>query len=94
MIMDSTLSNQPFADRYLVVDEFMPDADAAAMRAAIEAHFANPARHLPATHMVWNYWYVPGLYTYCAPSPTRCSAPTWRARSTTASPRGRGRRWA
>lgn len=71
MIMDSTFSNQPFVDRYLVVDDFMPDADAAAMRAAIEAHFANPARHLPATHMVWNYWYVPGLYTYLRAEPDK-----------------------
>ena len=47
------LSNKPFQDTYLVVDDFMPQADADAMRAAIEAHFANPAQHAPATHMIW-----------------------------------------
>jgi 2OG-Fe(II) oxygenase superfamily len=63
------LSNKPFQDTYLVVDNFMPQADANAMRAAIEAHFANPAQHKPDTHMVWNYWYVPGLYTYLRAQP-------------------------
>jgi len=71
MIVDNIKSDQPFAERYLVVDEFMPEGEAAAMRAAIEAHFADPARHMPATHMVWNYWYVPGLYTYLRADPDK-----------------------
>ncbi len=61
----------PITARYLVVDDFMPTAVAAAMRAAIEAHFNHPERHAPDTHMVWNYWHVPGLYTYLRTQPDR-----------------------
>ena len=52
-------------------DSFLPEADALAMRAAFDTHFSNPHRHQPATHQVWNYWYVPGLYTYLRTSPDR-----------------------
>lgn len=50
----------PFA----VFDDFLPAADAAAMRAGIDAHFANPGTHRADTHQIWNYWYVPDAYTY------------------------------
>ena len=53
-----------FRSPYLVLDDFMPAAVATAMRTAIEAHFASPYRHTSKTHMIWNYWYVPGMYTY------------------------------
>src|SRR6185369_15433523 len=46
---------EPFA----VFDSFLPEADALAMRAAFDTHFSNPHRHQPATHQIWNYWYVP-----------------------------------
>jgi hypothetical protein len=61
----------PVRASYLVVDDFMPQAVAEAMRAAIEAHFASPDRHRPESHMIWNYWYVPGLYTYLRTQPQR-----------------------
>lgn len=50
----------PFA----VFDNFLPAADAAAMRAGIDAHFSNPHGHRADTHQIWNYWYVPDAYTY------------------------------
>jgi hypothetical protein len=57
-------SNPPLQAPYLVIDDFMPSPAAQQMRAAIEAHFASPYRHSPRTHMIWNYWHVPGRYTY------------------------------
>ena len=38
--------------------------EAEALRAPIDLHFSEPHRHGFDTHFVWNYWYVPGLYTY------------------------------
>ena len=55
----------------LVVDDFLPAATAAAMRAAVERHFAEPAGHRPDSHQIWNYWFVPGLYTYLRTAPER-----------------------
>lgn len=61
----------PLREPFTLVDSFLPEADAAAMRACIDAHFSEPGRHQPATHQVWNYWYVPGLYTYLRTGPER-----------------------
>ena len=58
-------------DRFVVVDEFMPADESLAMRADIDAHFANPFYHAPQTHQVWNYWHVPGSYTYLRTSPEK-----------------------
>lgn len=55
----------PFA----TVDNFLPTGEAEAMRKAAEAHFQEPHSHKPETHFVWNYWYVPGLYTYLRARP-------------------------
>jgi hypothetical protein len=55
----------------IVIDDFLPDAVAQAMRADIEAHFANPGQHKPESHQVWNYWFVPGLYTYMRTQPEK-----------------------
>lgn len=49
---------------FLVVDNFLPLETARAMRADIDAHFSNTSAHQPQTHQIWNYWHVPGLYTY------------------------------
>jgi Rps23 Pro-64 3,4-dihydroxylase Tpa1-like proline 4-hydroxylase len=49
---------------YLVIDDFLPAELACTMRQDIEAHFGMPQAHQPQTHQIWNYWYVPGLYTY------------------------------
>jgi len=58
----------------MLVDDFLPADLANAMRADLEAHFANPHQHRPETHDVWNYWYVPGLYTYLRTRPERVLA--------------------
>ncbi|HEV2816567.1 MAG TPA: hypothetical protein VGW40_05025 [Allosphingosinicella sp.] len=63
----STTLREPFA----VFDSFLPEADAEAMRAAFDTHFSNPGQHKAATHQIWNYWYVPGLYTYLRTGPER-----------------------
>lgn len=49
---------------HLTFDDFLPDDLAASMRQDIEDHFNNPGAHRPETHQVWNYWHIPGLYTY------------------------------
>lgn len=55
----------------IVVDDFLPADLAMAMRRDLEAHFASPEKHTEAKHQVWNYWHVPGLYTYMRTSPER-----------------------
>ena len=55
----------------VVVDDFLPFETAEAMRRDIEAHFAKSGSHRPDTHQVWNYWFVPGLYTYLRTSPEK-----------------------
>lgn len=62
-------------DRYLVVDDFLPLDLARAMRADIDAHFANPNAHQPSTHQVWNYWFVPELYAYLRTQPEKVIQP-------------------
>lgn len=54
---------------YTVIDDFFPEADA--LRVGIDAHFAEPGKHRPESHQVWNYWHVPGLYTYLRTSPEK-----------------------
>ena len=55
----------------IVTDGFLPAELALQMRRAIDEHFANPQSHRPETHQVWNYWFVPELYTYLRASPER-----------------------
>ena len=64
----------PLSAPYLVVDDFLTLELAQAMRKDIEAHFGTPHTHKPDTHQVWNYWFVPGLYTYLRASPERVMA--------------------
>ncbi len=54
---------------YTVIDDFFPEARE--LRAGIDAHFAEPTKHRPESHQVWNYWHVPGLYTYLRTSPEK-----------------------
>jgi hypothetical protein len=61
-------------ERFVIVDDFLPGEQSAAMRADIDAHFSNPSDHLPATHQVWNYWHVPGSYTYLRTTPEKVIA--------------------
>lgn len=53
---------------YVIAENFFDGAEE--MRQSFEAHFANPHRHTP-NHQVWNYWYVPGAYTYLRTNPTK-----------------------
>jgi len=41
------------------------------MRRDIDAHFANPHAHREDIHQVWNYWFVPELYTYLRTRPEK-----------------------
>ena len=59
---------------FFSVDGFLPTGDAERLRAEFDGHFADPARHEPARHQVWNYWYVPQLYTYLRTSPEKVIA--------------------
>jgi hypothetical protein len=60
-----------FSAPFLVLDDFLPRSDAVAMRRQINAHFAEPHGHTPNRHQIWNYWYVPGLYTYLRTMPEK-----------------------
>ena len=64
----------PFRDRFLIVDDFLPLDLAEAMRRRIDDHFADPGAHRPPTHQVWNYWFVPELYTYLRTQPEKVIA--------------------
>jgi hypothetical protein len=61
----------PLRAPVLIADDFLPAELAAAMRADIDAHFAEPGNHRADTHQVWNYWFVPELYTYLRTSPEK-----------------------
>lgn len=60
-----------FSTPFIIVDDFLPRAEAEAMRRQIDGHFAEPYRHSPDRHQIWNYWYVPGLYTYMRTAPEK-----------------------
>jgi len=53
-----------FSTPFVILDDFLPRGEAVAMRRQINGHFAEPHRHTPDRHQVWNYWHVPGPYTY------------------------------
>jgi hypothetical protein len=58
-------------ERFLVIDGFLPERQGLDMREDIDAHFSNPSNHQASTHQVWNYWYVPGSYTYLRTTPEK-----------------------
>jgi Rps23 Pro-64 3,4-dihydroxylase Tpa1-like proline 4-hydroxylase len=64
----------PLRAGIIVADNFLPAELAQAMRQDIEAHFASPSAHRADTHQVWNYWFVPELYTYLRTSPEKVIA--------------------
>ncbi len=64
-----------FSTPYIILDDFLPLEDAMAMRRGIEDHFADPQNHKPDRHQVWNYWHVPGLYTYLRTLPEKVMEP-------------------
>jgi hypothetical protein len=55
----------------LIVDDFLPRDLALAMRADIDAHFAKPYADSPETHQIWNYWFVPQVYTLLSTQPEK-----------------------
>ena len=63
----------------IVTDGFLPAELALQMRRAIDEHFTNPQAHRPETHQVWNYWFVPELYTDLRTSPERVIGHEWAA---------------
>src|SRR5215472_8558788 len=60
-----------FGAPIIVVDDFLPSELALAMRQDIDAHFATPHLHKAETHQVWNYWFVPELYSYLRTAPEK-----------------------
>ena len=67
----SSIAGAPGRAPVLVGDGFLPVELAESMRRDVEAHFAAPSAHRPDTHQVWNYWFVPELYTYLRTSPEK-----------------------
>jgi hypothetical protein len=61
----------PIRAPHLAADDFLPQALAEPLRQAIDEHFAEPNRHSADIHQVWNYWYVPDLYTYLRTRPEK-----------------------
>ena len=61
---------EPFRAPHAFVDNFLPDEMARQMRAAIDRHFAQPYKQT-AEHQVWNYWYVPDMYTFLRTAPDK-----------------------
>lgn len=74
MTMTTTRPPAAVTAPYLVVDDFLPLEVARAMRADIEAHFSGTQKHMPQTHQIWNYWHVPGMYTYLRTNPEKLIA--------------------
>ncbi len=64
----------PQREPHMEEDDFLPARTADERRAAIDAHFSEPHRHMPDVHQVWNYWYVPDLYTYLRTLPEKVIA--------------------
>lgn len=64
-------SAEPQGSALRVIDDFLPHELAEAMRADIDAHFASPFKHRPETHQVWNFWFVPQVYTYLRTQPEK-----------------------
>lgn len=69
--VDAEEAPTTFSTPFLILDDFLPRADAVAMRRQINGHFAEPHRHTADRHQVWNYWHVPGLYTYLRTRPEK-----------------------
>ena len=71
MASSSVAAMTTFSTPYLILDDFLPHEDALAMRRQIDDHFAEPQKHTPDRHQIWNYWHVPGLYTYLRTLPEK-----------------------
>lgn len=69
-----TANGGAMTSSHLVIDDFLPLAVAQSMRRDIETHFGRPEAHAAITHQIWNYWHVPGQYTYLRTNPERLMA--------------------
>lgn len=58
----------PATDTHRTVAGFFPGARQ--MRLAFDAHFLLPYRH-DESKQIWNYWHVPGHYTYLRTAPRK-----------------------
>ena len=67
---DPAAESPPFRAPHAQVENFLPNDLARDMRAAVDAHFAEPYKQT-AEHQVWNYWYVPDMYTFLRTSPDK-----------------------
>jgi hypothetical protein len=56
-------------DRYIIAEKFFPKAEC--MRADVDRHFGTPDHSSGDSHQIWDYWHVPGLYTYLRTDPAR-----------------------
>lgn len=66
-----TTAPAAFQAPFAVIDDFLPIELAERLRHGIEEHFARPETHRPDVHQVWNYWFVPGQYTYLRTNPDK-----------------------
>jgi prolyl 4-hydroxylase len=65
------MASTTISARFTIADDFLAREVAQGMRGDIDAHFADPDAHRPESHQVWNYWYVPGAYTYLRTQPEK-----------------------
>lgn len=72
---ETAFAMEGFDTPFKTVENFLPQSEARALRNAAEAHFQMPYQHKPDTHYVWDYWYVPGIYTYLRAQPERVLGP-------------------
>jgi Rps23 Pro-64 3,4-dihydroxylase Tpa1-like proline 4-hydroxylase len=72
---EELLAADPYPDAlrapFAAYNDFLPWDEAEALRAPIDLHFSAPHQHSYDVHFVWNYWYVPGLYTYLRAQPEK-----------------------
>ena len=54
---------------YIVEENFHDGAED--MRRCFERHFADPHHSKGPSFQIWDYWYVPGMYTYLRTDPLR-----------------------
>ena len=67
----ATADPEPFRAPHYHVDNFLPEEIARRMRAAIDRHFADPYKQTAGEHQIWNYWYVPDMYTFLRTAPDK-----------------------
>lgn len=63
----------PISTSCMIVPDFFPSA--AAMRSEFNAHFSDPYGRFGPSQQVWDYWYVPDMYTYLRTDPKRVFSP-------------------